>query len=310
MIDHDSQLVAALALIDVEPPGAGNPGGTIGLLQRLCAALARALSARGAGITVMTEAGAQPVAIASDSHIQVLDEQQFSFGEGPCVDCFAWRRPVLCTDLSAAAVRWPGYARAAHDQGIRAVFAFPLQIGAACLGVLNLYRDQAGPISSAELTRALAFADVAVEALLEGWSQVARSQPVAGAARPGEGENRQRNGENRQRNGENGLRDGENGPGNGENERENGGNRTTGGRNQPIDDNDLPLDELESAMGSRAELFQAQGMIMIQLGVSLTEAMVRLRAFAYASERRIGDVAHDVVARRLIFESDDGGTGG
>lgn len=39
--------------------------------------------------------------------------------------------------------RWPGYAPAAHERGVRAVFAFPLQIGAARLGVLALYQAQA-----------------------------------------------------------------------------------------------------------------------------------------------------------------------
>jgi AmiR/NasT family two-component response regulator len=52
---------------------------------------------------------------------------------------------------------------------------------------------------------------------------------------------------------------------------------------------------------SRAELFQAQGMVMVQLKVSLAEAMARMRAYAYANERRLGDVALDIVARRLRF---------
>jgi hypothetical protein len=43
-------------------------------------------------------------------------------------------------------------------------------------------------------------------------------------------------------------------------------------------------------------------MVMVQLGVSLAEAMSRLRAHAYAHDRRLGDVARDVVARRLIIE--------
>jgi AmiR/NasT family two-component response regulator len=45
-------------------------------------------------------------------------------------------------------------------------------------------------------------------------------------------------------------------------------------------------------------------MVMIQLGVSLAEAMSRLRAHAFAQERRLGDVARDVVARRLEFAPD------
>ena len=56
------------------------------------------------------------------------------------------------------------------------------------------------------------------------------------------------------------------------------------------------------------QVHQATGMISVQLGVSIAVALTRLRAYAYAHERRLGDVAADVVARRLRFESD--GTGG
>ena len=41
---------------------------------------------------------------------------------------------------------------------------------------------------------------------------------------------------------------------------------------------------------------------MVQLRVSLTEALVRLRAYAYAEGRLVGDVAGDVVARRVQFD--------
>jgi hypothetical protein len=54
-----------------------------------------------------------------------------------------------------------------------------------------------------------------------------------------------------------------------------------------------------------AELFQAQGMVMVQIGGSLGEAMSRIRAYAYAENRRLIDVARDVVARRLSFAADE-----
>jgi hypothetical protein len=60
----------------------------------------------------------------------------------------------------------------------------------------------------------------------------------------------------------------------------------------------------DQAPGFRAEVAQAQGMIMVQLGVSLTEALVRLRAYAYAENRPVSDVARDVVNRRLRFDGD------
>jgi hypothetical protein len=62
-----------------------------------------------------------------------------------------------------------------------------------------------------------------------------------------------------------------------------------------------PLDGLP---GSRAEVYQATGMISVQLGVSLDEAFARLRAHAWASGFALGDVADDVVRRLLRFEPD------
>lgn len=53
------------------------------------------------------------------------------------------------------------------------------------------------------------------------------------------------------------------------------------------------------------EVHQATGMITVQLGVTAAVALIRLRAYAYAHDRRLRDVAADVVARRLRFHRDD-----
>jgi hypothetical protein len=55
---------------------------------------------------------------------------------------------------------------------------------------------------------------------------------------------------------------------------------------------------------SRAEVYQAIGMISVQLGVSLEEASVRLRARAFASGAELGDIADHVVSRRVRFHRD------
>jgi ANTAR domain len=60
----------------------------------------------------------------------------------------------------------------------------------------------------------------------------------------------------------------------------------------------------------RAEIDQATGMLTVQLGVSVTQAFARLRAYAYTHDRRLADVAADIVARRLRLRPDatqDGG---
>ena len=56
----------------------------------------------------------------------------------------------------------------------------------------------------------------------------------------------------------------------------------------------------------RAEVDQATGMLTEQLGVSITDAFARLRAYAYVNDIQLADVARDIVARRLrLFPDPD-----
>ena len=63
---------------------------------------------------------------------------------------------------------------------------------------------------------------------------------------------------------------------------------------------------LNGLSDGRAAVYQATGMISVQLGVSLEDALVRLRAHAFGDSTGIGEVAGDVVARRLRFDPDAG----
>jgi hypothetical protein len=61
----------------------------------------------------------------------------------------------------------------------------------------------------------------------------------------------------------------------------------------------------------RAEIDQATGMLTVQLGgVPAGAAFARLRAYAYSQDRRLADVAGDIVARRLRLHRDQGQEGG
>jgi hypothetical protein len=55
---------------------------------------------------------------------------------------------------------------------------------------------------------------------------------------------------------------------------------------------------------SRAEVSQATGMLMAQLDIDAAEALVRLRARAYATDRSAIEVARDILDRRLRLEDD------
>jgi len=173
----------------------------------------------------------------SEPGIEAMQELQLTLGDGPCVDAWRHREPVLEADLAdPAQTRWPVFAQAGVQAGVRAVFAFPLQLGAVALGVLALYRDRPAPLSDEELALGLVLAEVATQTIL-------------------------------------GLQAG------------------------------APPEQLHVLLADEpahwAEIHQATGMVSAQLEVSLDEAFVRLRSFAFANDHPLREVAQEIVARRL-----------
>jgi hypothetical protein len=224
-------------------PGLADPVGE--QLRRLCGVAVNTVPAAGAGLSVAAKDSQLGLLVAADPVSERLEELQVVLGEGPCVEATTGRRPVLVADLGQEGPhRWPVYAAAVHEAGFRAIFAFPLQVGAAQLGVLDLFRTQPGHMSGAELRRAFALADEAVMILLDGQERGTSSDTAE------------------------------------------------------------PFDE---TLAAPPELFQAQGMVMVQIGGTLGEAMARIRAHAYAENRRLIDVARDVVTCKLRFDRDEQG---
>lgn len=223
-----------------------NDAGPQTLPERLCRDCAHALPINGVGLALMNDAGHQGVIAATDGAARLMEDLQFTLGEGPCLDASRARRPVMQPDLArTASTRWPGYGPAMLDAGIAAIFAFPLQVGAIRLGILDLYRETPGDLDAAQLGDALAYADAAVVVLLH----------LQGKMTPGQGLHPQ----------------------------------------------------LSDSLESRAEIHQATGVISVQAAVSLTEALLLLRAHAYAAERPILRIARDVLAGtlRFHFKQDD-----
>jgi len=72
-----------------------------------------------------------------------------------------------------------------------------------------------------------------------------------------------------------------------------------------LQDHDGTDGALAGPIDSRAEIHQATGMITIQLDVGLAEALLRLRARAYATGRTVSAIAADVVSRRMHFGGSD-----
>jgi hypothetical protein len=64
--------------------------------------------------------------------------------------------------------------------------------------------------------------------------------------------------------------------------------------------------ELEAGADFQYVVHQASGMVAVQLGVSVGQALIRLRAYAFGNDRPVAAVAEDVVARTLRFDAESG----
>jgi hypothetical protein len=142
--------------------------------SRLVHACVEALDVTGAGIMLMVEDEHRGTFGSSDATSDVVEELQFTLGEGPCVDTYRSGRPVLEPDLAhPAETRWPGFAEPAFAAGVAAIFAFPLLVGRSRLGALDLYVDRPGDLRPEQYVDAEALADVAAHAILDLQAEVA-----------------------------------------------------------------------------------------------------------------------------------------
>jgi GAF domain-containing protein len=207
---------------------------------RLCEMSADLLMMSGAGVMLMSGDVPSGSLCSSNEVSTLIEDLQYTLGEGPCVDAYNQDQPVLEPDLADPEVpRWIGFTEPAVAAGVRAIFGFPLQVGSVRLGALNLYRDRPGPLTDDQHADALVVTEVAARSVL---NLQAQAPPGAIAA------------------------------------------------------------ELEAGSDFRFVVHQASGMVSVQLEVSVAEALIRLRAFAFANSRPLPEVAADVVARRLRFD--------
>lgn len=197
-------------------------------LRRLCRAVASALDVDGCAVHLLVEDGSSGIAALSDPSVAALADLCFTVGEGPTLDAFTLRRPVLVGDVSQHRSRWPGFAQAAADLRVQGVLSLPLQVGGMTVGVLELYALRPRSLDGRETSLALAFADLATEVVLDG-----------PATRPH-------------------------------------------GTRAPLLDH-------------RAEVHQAQGMVMVDLRVDMREALVRMRAHAFREGIPLVELARSII---------------
>jgi hypothetical protein len=76
-----------------------------------------------------------------------------------------------------------------------------------------------------------------------------------------------------------------------------------------IDSSYMPTGEdldpgLHSALQPHGHIYQAQGFVMVELGVALPEALARMRAHAFATGEDLGSVASQIIAGDLVLAKD------
>jgi hypothetical protein len=164
--DRRDRLRAILAVHD----------GAYALLRGVCELCVSNLAVTGARVRVLggfDTKGGGVLVHATDPLGSELDDLAGTAGAGPCVDAFELGHPVLVSDLAAERVRWPGFTADAVSAGAAAVFSFPLRVGGARLGVLELHRTAPGPLSPTHLTDAFLLADAATETIFDDMYAVA-----------------------------------------------------------------------------------------------------------------------------------------
>ena len=196
-------------------------------------------------VTLMNNHNSAPVC-ASDGRASRLADLQYTVGEGPCRDAFVENSLIFEPDLeNQTPQRWQHFTPLAIELGIAGVFAFPLQVGECCVGVLTAYQDVAGPLSETQETDGLLVADTIARSML---------------------------------------------------------------RMRPEGDFEILAGISMNDGAHRAEFHQASGMIAVQLEVDVDEAAVRIRAYAFGSDRTVADVAGDIVTGTLRLANDRPGS--
>jgi GAF domain-containing protein len=212
-------------------------GGEAWSSARLCGLCREIVDVNGAGVMLMSGDLPRGSLCTTDEVSQLIEELQYTLGEGPCVDAYRQDEAVSEPDLAdPVTLRWPAFTGPALRAGVRAIFGFPLRAGAVRLGTLDLYRDSPGPLTGDQHADALVMADVLARWVLEAQAG-APPDTVAG--------------------------------------------------------------ELEAGADFHFAVHNAAGIVSVQESISVAEALIRLRAFAFSSDRMLTDVARDIIARRL-----------
>jgi diguanylate cyclase (GGDEF)-like protein len=135
------------------------------ILDHLVRRIVDVLPITGAGVTLIAPDLAPRFVAASNDDALRFERLQTDLGEGPCLAAYGTGTAISVPRLDGEPL-FPRFSPQALSAGLAAVFTFPLNHGDLRLGALDLYRDTAGPLSTASMTTAQTLADVAAAYLI------------------------------------------------------------------------------------------------------------------------------------------------
>ncbi|MFB7657453.1 MULTISPECIES: GAF and ANTAR domain-containing protein [unclassified Streptomyces] len=132
------------------------------------ASAAALLAVDGIAVSAGSGSGETEVIWSSDGASRGFEDLQLVLGLGPGPDCLAGGIPVRVPDLARVREdRWPALLMEASALNVKAVFCFPLRIGAITLGVLTLVRTTPGRMSPVQGDDVTVLTGVLTERVLE-----------------------------------------------------------------------------------------------------------------------------------------------
>jgi signal transduction protein with GAF and PtsI domain len=135
----DGQLVArTVAELRATLPRAGDL--LVGL-QQLVEATRTVVGVDGTGLTLAHEDGRPRWVAVSDAAMELLEQVQHDFGEGPCLAAFAQDRVVAVQDLHRELV-WDRLAAVVGQLQVRGVLSVPVRLASQPVGTLDVYATQ------------------------------------------------------------------------------------------------------------------------------------------------------------------------
>jgi hypothetical protein len=205
----------------------------------LCAVAAEFMVLDGAGIALISNNDDLVSLCASDDSAGNLMDLEMILGEGPAVDASQGIAVEVADLLNTDVPRWGTYGPEAVALGARAVFGYPIQLGAARFGALSLYRARPGPLDAGQSSDGYLMASVLGRVILTTQA---------------------------------------------------GGSR------------DTLMGELDKSSIFDFRVHQAAGMISVQGAMSVKDALVTLRAHAFAIGCQLGELADRVVSLTTRYE--------